>query len=116
MLALFFICWPYRLLFLTPSPPPFLSAKLVRSDKKSHHRFELFLYVLLEVIVELVPVLRPEDLSGFDFPCFSFYLPVDLLDVVQRVRVPPSKDANYVVDPDRWQSFGISDNFQNFGS
>jgi len=69
-------------------------------DTDPHHRFELFLYVLLEVIVELVPVLRP----------------VDLLDVVQRVRVPPSKDADYVVDPDRWQCIGISGNFQNFGS
>ena len=41
--------------------------------------------MFLEIIVKLIPILGS----------------IDLLDVIQSVRLPPSQDANNVVDPVR---------------
>ena len=50
--------------------------------KLSYHRSELFLHILLQILVQLSPVLCP----------------VDLLDVVQDVRLSPGQQTNDVVD------------------
>ena len=48
-----------------------------------YHRFKLLFDVFLKIIVQLIPILGS----------------IDLLDVIQGVRLLPSQDADDVVDP-----------------
>ena len=50
-----------------------------------YHRFKFLFNMFLEIIVQLIPI----------------FSSVDLLDVIQSVSIPPSQDANDVVDPAR---------------
>ena len=54
-----------------------------------YHRFKFLFNMFLEIIVQLIPI----------------FCSVDLLDVIQSVSIPPSQDANDVVDPVKDFSF-----------
>ena len=58
---------------------------MFRFRSSSYHWLKLLFNVFLEILVQLIPILGS----------------IDLLDVIQSVRLLPSQDTNDVVDPVR---------------